>query len=83
MSKTIMGIKLLDRMEDAAKFQSILSKYGCSIKTRLGLHMTSSDACSPSGLIVLEFVDDAEEEIESFEKEVKSLGKINIQKMVF
>ncbi len=35
---TIMGIKLDNRTQTAIEFQQILTNYGCSIKTRLGLH---------------------------------------------
>lgn len=82
MSKTIMGIQLNERMNEATKFQSILSKYGCSVNTRIGLHMASADACSPSGLIILEFIDNADDEIKKFEEEVASLNVI-IKKMQF
>jgi hypothetical protein len=78
-----MGIQLKDRMKDAAKFQGLLSKYGCSIQTRIGLHETAADACSPSGLIILDFLDNADEEAHKFENEVNALGVVNIQKMVF
>lgn len=83
MSKIIMGVELKERMNGAVKFQSILSKYGCSITTRLGLHMASTDACSPSGLILLEFTDGADREAQDFEKEVLALGGVKIQKMIF
>lgn len=83
MSKVIMGIQLPERIKEATQFQSILSRYGCSITTRIGLHMASTDACSPSGLIILEFIDGAEPESEKFEEEVKSLPGIIIKKMVF
>ena len=84
MSKTIMGIQLPERMKEATQFQSILSKFGCSITTRIGLHMATSNACSPSGLILLEFIDDTDEkEIQNFEDEVNSLSNVTIKKMVF
>ncbi|NLX85296.1 MAG: hypothetical protein GXZ00_06740, partial [Synergistaceae bacterium] len=35
--------------------QKILTEYGCSIKTRLGLHDQAEDnACSPSGILILQ-----------------------------
>jgi len=34
----ILGILIPDRVKDAVKIQEALTKYGCSIKTRLGLH---------------------------------------------
>lgn len=83
MSKVIMGVNLKKRMEDASKFQELLSKYGCSINTRIGLHAAGSDTCSPSGIILLEFVDDAGEAAESLEKELANLGDVVIRKMVF
>ena len=83
MSKIIMGIELPQRMDEAPKFQSILTKYGCSISTRLGLHLASTDACSPSGLIILEFIDNAEADVQKLENELASLEDIKIQKMIF
>lgn len=83
MSKIIMGVNLKKRMEEAPRFQELLSKYGCSINTRIGLHAASSDTCSPSGLILLEFVDDADEAAESLEKELADFDGVVIRKMVF
>ena len=83
MSKIIMGIQLPQRMAEAAKFQSILSKYGCSITTRLGLHLATEDVCSPSGLIILEFIDNADNEAQKFEEEMSSLTDVKVKKMIF
>lgn len=77
---TIFGIKLLNRVNSATDFQAVTTKYGCSIKTRIGLHDVSNGVCSPSGVILIEFIgDDANE----FEKDLHALGDIIIQKMVF
>ena len=83
MSKIIMGIKLQERMKSATKFQELLSEYGCEISTRLGLHVASADSCSPHGLIILEFIDDADEVVAKFEKELKKIDDIVVQKMIF
>ncbi len=83
MSKIIMGIKLMERMKSAAKFQELLSEYGCEISTRLGLHVTSEDSCSPNGLIILEFIDNADEAAEEFEQKAAEIADVTIQKMVF
>ena len=80
MSKVIMGIQLLERREDSTDFQAILSKYGSIIHTRIGLHTTESDS---SGIIVLDFVDNAEGKIEKLEKELSEIDEVKIQKMVF
>jgi len=77
---TIFGIKLLNRVNTATGFQGIITKYGCSVKTRIGLHEVADGVCSPSGVILLEFIG---QDAEAFEKEVSALGDVIIQKMVF
>ena len=77
---TIFGIKLLNRVTTATEFQAIITKYGCSIKTRIGLHEVAEGVCSPSGVILLEFIGT---DADDFEKEVSALGDVKIQKMVF
>ncbi len=83
MSKIIMGIKLMERMKTAGKFQELLSEYGCDIRTRLGLHAASSHTCSPNGIIILEFIEDADAAAAEFEKKVSEIAEVAIQKMVF
>jgi len=83
MSKIIMGVRLPERINNATQFQSILSKYGCTITTRLGLHIATPKLCSQEGLIILEFVDDADEAAFNFEKELQGLEGVKIQKMIF
>ncbi len=56
---TIIGVKLSNRMEHSNEFQNIISKFGCSIKTRIGLHSTCSYVCANWGIILLEIVDDS------------------------
>lgn len=83
MSKVILGFVLHDRVKTASKVQELLTSYGCDINTRLGLHVASSDACSPKGLILLEFIDGAEDKAKEFEKELKKIADVDIQKMEF
>ncbi len=83
MSKVIMGFVLHERVKTASKVQELLTSYGCEINTRIGLHVASSDACSPQGLILLEFIDGAEDKATEFEKELKEIAEVDIQKMVF
>jgi len=56
----IIGIKLTNRTETSQAFQNVLSKYGCMIKTRIGLHSTCSAICANYGIILLEIIDDSE-----------------------
>ena len=83
MSKVIMGFVLHEREKSASRVQELLTTYGCEINTRIGLHSASSDACSPQGLILLEFKDNSEDKAKEFEKDLKKIAEVELQKMVF
>ena len=83
MSKVIMGVELKERMQDAVRLQKLLSEYGCNITTRLGLHEAAADRCSRSGLILLEFVEDADAEAAKLEQELSELGGVVVKTMTF
>jgi hypothetical protein len=83
MSKTIMGIQLKQRQETAKEVQNLLTKYGCSIKTRLGVHQATADSCSAQGLIILEFLDDSDKEVHEMEKALSELNNVIVKKMEF
>lgn len=83
MSKVIMGFVLHDRVKNASTVQELLTSYGCDINTRIGLHTASAKDCSPNGLILLEFVDGAEDKSKSFEKDLRKIADVDVQKMVF
>lgn len=60
---TIIAIQLTERANNSMKLQEILTKYGCSIRTRLGLHgnhENESYTCSTCGIIILEVLENAE-----------------------
>jgi len=78
----ILGVLITDRQKEAGKVQSLLTKYGCSIKTRLGLHEVTDDVCSTSGLLLLELIGDMPE-MDKLEKELKAIEGTQTQKMVF
>ena len=54
----IYCVHVTDRLKHVSQVQALLTEYGCNIKTRLGLHETSPEACSPNGLLVMEMVGD-------------------------
>ncbi|WP_373481485.1 hypothetical protein [Acetobacterium sp.] len=81
--RQIMGIQVGNRESEALKVQELLTKNGCIIKTRLGLHESSEEMCSVTGLIILEFLPDKEDEITVMEKELAALNTIVVKKMVF
>ncbi|MGM0613774.1 MAG: hypothetical protein ACQESM_09725 [Bacteroidota bacterium] len=79
---TILGLYITDRVKEALEVQNILTRYGCSIKTRLGLHEVVNDYCSRSGLILLELTG-PEEDRKNLQKELKQIEELQIQKMEF
>ncbi len=44
--RIILGALLTDRFKEATAFQEVLTKFGCNIKTRIGLHNVTENACS-------------------------------------
>lgn len=62
--------------------QKLLTQYGCSIKTRLGLHEVSNDFCSASGLIILELTG-PEVNQQNLHLELSKIPGITLRKMEF
>jgi hypothetical protein len=83
MSKTIIGVLLNNRVDNAPEFQSILSKYGSIIQTRIGLHAASEDINLKKGVILLDFIDNPGTELERFKEELAGFQDIDMQQMVF
>jgi hypothetical protein len=78
----ILGVSVFDRNQEAGKVQEVLTRYGCSIKTRLGMHEVSDDFCSKSGLIILELFGDEEGKVK-LASSLKEIPGVEVQKMVF
>lgn len=68
----IIGVRMDNRIDNAVTFQEILTKNGCKIKTRLGLHEVNDEVCSNDGLIVLQPYG-SKEDVEALVKELNSL----------
>lgn len=68
---TIMVIKIVPRDLSAPAVQEILTKYGCIIQTRIGLHEADKNMCSPSGLIILNLLHTEKEKINGLREEVE------------
>ncbi len=60
--------------------QACLTKYGCNIRTRLGIHDADATSCSPSGLVL---VDVFGAETEEFYRELQGLKGVGLQRMDF
>ncbi|MDR3552670.1 MAG: hypothetical protein P4L75_06035 [Clostridia bacterium] len=68
---TILAVKLCKRRACAEEVQKVLTKYGCVIRMRLGVH-EAGDFCSDEGLVILQLVPGAEE-IGAFKKELDAV----------
>lgn len=72
MSKyTIMAVLIENRKAKAIAVQDLFTKYGCSIKMRLGLHETTN-VCAEDGLVILQLTG-SDEEIKGLESELNAL----------
>ena len=67
-----IGVRLDNRVDNAVKFQEVLTENVCKIKARLGLHEVSEDACSRDGIIILQPYG-SKEDVESLVNELTSL----------
>ncbi|MCX7841794.1 MAG: hypothetical protein N2489_01800 [Clostridia bacterium] len=75
----IMGVLINHRTKQAPKVQEILTKHGCCIKMRIGLHETDN-VCSNEGLVLLQ-LSGTEGEIKALEDDLNSLEGIKAQNM--
>ncbi len=71
----LIGIRMDNRVNNAIAFQETLTKNGCKIKTRLGLHETSEEYCANDGLIVLQPCG-TKEEVEQLLEDLNNLKGI-------
>ena len=78
----ILGVMINDPSKGADKIQSILTKYGCSIRTRLGIHDIDQEYARETGLMLLELLGDMQECLR-LENELLELEGVEVQKMVF
>ena len=70
---SIMAILQENRSETAPKVQDILTKFGCYIRVRLGLHDAAIDECTNTGIILLQLCGDVP--LDEFEQELQAVGQ--------
>ncbi len=71
----IMGILVDKRTESASKVQNVLTKFGDSILSRVGIHDPGEEQ---NGLITLN-IRDRNEKIEELRKELESLDGVTVR----
>lgn len=77
---TIMAILQENRVETAVKVQDVLTKYGCFIRVRLGLHDGAVDQCTNSGLILLQLCGD-DLPVSQMEQDLKAIESVRVKYM--
>jgi len=78
-----MGIQLKQRYDTSTDVQGLLTKYGCSIKTRIGVHEAASDSCSEQGIIIVEFIENSDKEAHEMEQALSNIEGVVVKKMEF
>jgi hypothetical protein len=78
----IFGIHVINRPENVPPVQATLTKFGCNIRTRLGIHDATETTCSPSGLILVDAFGD-DETVEAFYAELATLKGVELKRMDF
>lgn len=80
MEVKVMGISINLRTAHAPSVQEVLTKYGCLIKTRLGLHETDEKSCSEQGIVLLQLRGD-DSEIEALKNELSAIQGVKVNTM--
>ena len=78
----IIGIHIPERSEKIEEIQNVLTKFGCSIRTRLGLHKPVESNGTGEGTILLELAGDPVE-FRKLERSLKGIPGLEVKKMVF
>jgi hypothetical protein len=78
----ILGVHITNRATRASEVNGLLSKYGCNIKTRLGLHHVTENVCGPNGLMLLEMFGD-EATCHALQDELNALTGIEAKSIEF
>ena len=78
----IVGVHITDRVSRVPAVQEIFTKFGCFIKTRIGLHDMNENSCSPNGLIIIELLGN-ESKFNEFVSELTAIEGVEVQQMVF
>ncbi|MFA6308667.1 MAG: hypothetical protein WC677_02835 [Clostridia bacterium] len=75
----VMAILINQRSKKAVKMQEVLTKHGCLIKMRLGLH-EADNVCAEDGLLLLQLTGD-NSEIEILTNDLNAIDGIKAKTM--
>jgi hypothetical protein len=72
----VVGVRLDNRIRNSLNFQDVLTKNGCQIKARIGLHEADDNMCASDGLIILQPCG-RKEDIEQLTVDLNSIEGVN------
>jgi hypothetical protein len=78
----ILGLLIKHRTKNIGLVQDIFSKFGCSIRTRLGINISHEYNITDAGLVILELTGDIKE-MDKLEGALCDLHEVQVRKMVF
>lgn len=78
LSSYVMSVLVNKRTEDAPRFQEVITKHGCLIRVRLGVHEV--ETCSEDGLIMLQLCGE-DDEVQALLKEINGLHSVRARLM--
>ena len=82
MNHHIFGIQVDHRTERIPAVQDVLTKFGCNIRMRLGIHEADRVSCSLGGIILID-VFGTPEQVEGCYRELEALPGVALQRMDF
>ena len=83
MEKIILGVSIDLRSDAASEVQNVLTKHGCIIRTRIGLHQQNENMCSEKGIILLELNNDCGDKCRQLESDLSSIKSVLVREMEF
>ncbi|MDR1964475.1 MAG: hypothetical protein LBQ50_11900 [Planctomycetaceae bacterium] len=80
--RIIFGVNVTNFASNSGEVQAVFREFGCSIRTRLGLHEATDNVCAPNGLILIEFVG-GQQKADEMTAKLTALKGIEVKRMDF
>ena len=78
----VLAVHILDRVHEANRVQDVFTKFGKSIRTRIGLHDICEQDFVPEGVILLDICG-GETAADELKRELTAIEGIETKKLVF
>ncbi|MHC1721391.1 MAG: hypothetical protein AB9844_12095 [Clostridiaceae bacterium] len=78
--EVVMALTITPRNIHAGEVQNILTKHGCIITVRVGIHEVTAESCSQKGLIILH-INGSDDEIKALQTDLKAIDGVTANYM--